>query len=307
MGTAMFNAEYQDPSYVRQFLSQWMHRDSGTGAMPDFPARLQMNGEFWQLAFFNLPASESLLDVMGYDPNGAMYKFVYQVEPIGSPEKRTRKWEGNADYTALANAITRAKSADAQRAAAVYDMLDLPQVINYIAIARIVMECDDVWANMTLYRDSDGDGLWRIIPYDLNLSFGQMYAGEYRVLTAASTPTTTISRPIRFTAAASIRFLIPQRLFFDYNQIYDAIMMDPTTREMLLAPHAFADGRVFACRRELRTPTAPSKTCSTIWWLESRLKRIWIKLNGVGRRKAGRTAWARPRSHRQSATLKHSI
>ncbi len=41
------------------------------------------------------------------------------------------------------------------------------------------MECDDVWANMSLYRDSDGDGLWRIIPFDMNLSFGQMYASEY--------------------------------------------------------------------------------------------------------------------------------
>jgi hypothetical protein len=233
--SAAFNSEYQDPSYVRQYLSLWLHQVSGTGATPDFPVRMQMNGEFWQLAFFNIPLNESLLKVMGYDPNGAMYKFCGQIEPgsAGNPwiEKRTREWEGDADYNALAYAINASVPA-AQRAAAVYDMLDLPQVINYIAIARIVMECDDVWANMSIYRDSDGDGLWRIIPCDLNLSFGQMYAGEYSANSGIHANDDYLKAHPLY--GGSEYLVIYHNGFFDYNQIYDAIMMNPDTRAMLL-------------------------------------------------------------------------
>ena len=36
-------------------------------------------------------------------------------------------------------------------------------------------ENDDVWANMSIYHDNDGDDLWRIIPFDMNLSYGAAY------------------------------------------------------------------------------------------------------------------------------------
>ena len=32
-------------------------------------------------------------------------------------------------------------------------MLDIPEVINYLAGARWCAENDDVWANMSIYRD----------------------------------------------------------------------------------------------------------------------------------------------------------
>jgi hypothetical protein len=227
ISNAAFNAEYVDPSYARQFLSMWLQNESGTGATPDFPVRLQMNGDFWQLAFFNIPLDSSLLTVMGLDPNGAMYKFCGTVN-TGSPEKRSREWEDNSDYNALAAAINISQPAD-QRAAAVYDMLDLPQVINYIAMARITMECDDVWANMTLYRDSDGDGLWRIIPYDMNLSFGQMYAGD-NAANGGIHVNDDNNKAHPLYGGSQYRTFSSS----NYNQIYDAIISNPTTREMLL-------------------------------------------------------------------------
>jgi hypothetical protein len=235
IGNAAFNDEYVDPSYARQFLSLWLQSVSGTGASPDFPVRLQMNGDFWQLAFFNIPMDSSLLTVMGLDPNGAMYKFCGQILPGSAGdtwiEKRTREWEDDSDYNALATAINASQPA-AQRAAAVLDMLDVPQVINYIAMARITMECDDVWANMTLYRDSDGDGLWRIIPCDLNLSFGQMYAGENAANSGIHVnDDNSKAHPLYGGSEYKVFY---NNSFYNYNQIYDAIISNPTTRDMLL-------------------------------------------------------------------------
>ena len=54
-GSIAFNAEYVDPSYIRQYLSMWLFNASGTPAPVDFPVRLQMNGDFWQLAFVTEP------------------------------------------------------------------------------------------------------------------------------------------------------------------------------------------------------------------------------------------------------------
>jgi hypothetical protein len=34
------------------------------------------------------------------------------------------------------------------------------------------------WANMSIYRDTYGDGLWRCIPFDMNASWGQLYGGS---------------------------------------------------------------------------------------------------------------------------------
>ena len=53
--------------------------------------------------------TEELLDRLGYDPNGALYNAVGTVQTsqfsTGGFEKKTREWEGNADYQQLANAI----------------------------------------------------------------------------------------------------------------------------------------------------------------------------------------------------------
>ena len=104
----------------------------------------------------------------------------------------------------------------------------MAEVINYIAMARITQQNDDVWANMAIYRDTDGDGLWRVIPYDLNLSFGQYYYENPYFTTVMSRRTTT-TRVIRFTAAVFVNSYDS-----NYNSLYNAIIQVPETREMLL-------------------------------------------------------------------------
>ena len=108
-------------------------------------------------------------------------------------------------------------------------MLDVPEVIDYIAVARITAQNDDVWANMALYRDSDGDGLWRIIPYDTNLSFGEMYAGDNAANVGIhATDDNNKSDPL-YGGSQYLTFYST-----NYNQIYDAIISNPVARSMLL-------------------------------------------------------------------------
>lgn len=223
------NAEYVDPSHSRQFMSMWLHRSSGTGAPNHFPVRAQINGAFWQLAFHTETQDFELLDNMGLDPNGAMYASVGDMSGAGG-EKQTRVTESSADMSSFVTAITNADLVVRERN--VFDQIDIPAVVNYLAVARLTQEGDDVWANMVIHRDSDGTGEWRIIPYDTNLSWGQLYYGDYTSThtNLLATDDTDKSHPLYGSASCyTLNYAVGR-----YNRFYNAIVSVPRTREMLL-------------------------------------------------------------------------
>lgn len=225
-----FVADYPDPSYMRQGLSFWLCEQAGSPASFYYPVRLQLNGQFYQLANHNDVHTEELLDRLGYDPNGALYNAVGTVEPsqfsTGGFEKKTREWEGNADYQQFANALAGSLPLGTRRTN-VFEMMDLPNVINYLVAARFAQENDDVWANMSIYHDNDGDNLWRIISFDMNLSWGAFYldnAANDQGIQAVNDPHKSFplygsSQALSLTTG-------------NYNRIYDVIFDVPQTLEM---------------------------------------------------------------------------
>ncbi len=231
VGSISLNAEYVDPSYIRQYLAMWLYNAAGVGATEDMPVRLQMNGQFWQLAFQVQSAGKSLLEKLGYDPDGAMYSGVGTLTTSHSwaMEKETRTWEDWSDFDTLAAALDTSNTS-AARKQALFDMLDLPEVINYLAVARITQEADDVWANMTLYCDTEGDGLWRIIPFDTNLSFGQLYYADSTSTNGVIQATNDANKSHPLYGSSSCLCLSSSA----FNRLYDAIIQTPETREMLL-------------------------------------------------------------------------
>jgi hypothetical protein len=227
------NSEYVDPAYCRQYLSLWMQRQSGVGGAPHFPVRVQMNGAFWQLAFHTLAADKDLLDYMGLNDRGALYKQVGELRP-GAPEKENRNWEDNSDYNALANAISESRTL-AQRTASLHDLTDVATVINYIAVTRLTQEADDVWANMVLHRDSEGSLNWRPVPFDLNLSFGQLfYDGQSWNTVVHATMDNNKSHPLYGSSVCRPQY--PNNPSYNnlWNRLYDVVIQDPTTRSLLL-------------------------------------------------------------------------
>lgn len=223
------NAEYVDPSYSRQFMTFWLHRTFGTGAPNHFPVRCQINGVFWQLAFHTETQDSELLDNMGLDPDGAMYASVGEMAGAAG-EKQTRLTEDNSDMANFVSAVSNGNLAS--RELNVFDQIDIPAVVNYLAVARMTQEGDDVWANMVIHRDSDGTGEWRIVPFDTNLSWGQLYYGDYPEgnFSLSATDDTNKSHPLYGNAACWTLNYAGQR----YNRFYDAIISVPRTRAMLL-------------------------------------------------------------------------
>ncbi len=221
------NAEYVDPSYSRQFLSMWLHRLSGTGGPNHFPVRTHINGVFWQLAFHTETQDFELLDNMGLDPNGAFYCSIGTMSGA-SGEKQTRATEGTADMANFVTAVTQANLTTRENN--IFDQVDVPAVINYLAVARMTQEADDVWANMCIHRDTDGTGEWRIVPFDTNMSWGQLFYGQQPSHTTLfATADNNKSHPLYGSGSCK-----PSYETVLYNRFYDAIITVPRTRAMLL-------------------------------------------------------------------------
>ena len=188
-----FTAEYADPTFIRQSLSFHVWRNAGNLVPFHYPVRLNLNGEFYQLAFHSNRFTDELIeDYYGLDPMGYGYKNVGAISPnvgttAGSVEKKTPD-DGDETSTAayaplVAWATTFSQSAscpenDAELTQVVYDSFDIPAWINYLATARITQECDDIWANICLYWDKNGNDVWMPLAYDHNLSFGAWYYGD---------------------------------------------------------------------------------------------------------------------------------
>jgi hypothetical protein len=218
-------AEYLDPAYLRQNLSFWFLDAIGVPSPFHYPVRVHLNGQFYQLAFHNDVIGQEQVERMGYDPRGALYKAVGNLTPNFASTGVFQKLEpdndpSRTDYLQLANGINEAASL-ATRRNTVFDLLDVPQVINHLAGTRWCAENDDVWANMSLYRDTFGDGLWRNIPFDMNASWGQLYGGSNPL---EATVDGSKSHPLYGGSSTGGNF----------NRLYDVIVRLPETRQMLL-------------------------------------------------------------------------
>ena len=232
IGDTSLLGEFADPAYFRQMLSFELLNAFGTPAPFNYPVRVQLNGDFWQLAFHSDVMGPEQLQRLGYDPEGALYKAVGIVTPdftsTGGFEKKSRLYEDRSDYLALANGINEARPLGA-RTTNVFDMLDVPNVINYLVISRFSQEADDVWANMTLYRDTRGDRLWRVIPFDMNVSWGQLYCGDNAGAYSLILSTNDNFKSHPFYGGSQVTGGNG-----NWNRLCDAIYQVPATRQMLL-------------------------------------------------------------------------
>ncbi len=194
-----FTAEYCDPAYVRQSLAFWLFRQVGCKVPFHYPVRLNLNGEFYQLAFHTIRFSDELIeDYYKLDPNGYGYKnsgclhwgrsWTDNSELYNwvACEKKTPDDGDETSWNAYVPLRNWVKSFNSGMEAAVDDQahvtkevvktFDLPAWINYLAAARITMETDDTWANLSTYGDVNGTGTWMPLGYDMNQSFGHIYS-----------------------------------------------------------------------------------------------------------------------------------
>lgn len=167
------NTTYSDKAYIRQTLAWESYRDSGATYSISFPMRLEQNGQFHSVATFVEQPDERYLTRQGLDPDGALYKMYNTLDSATvGVEKRSRLEEDHSDLQALIDGLNLPAP---ERINYLYDNVNIPAVINYLATAIVIHDIDIGEKNYYLYRDTQGTGEWRMLPWDKDLTFGRNF------------------------------------------------------------------------------------------------------------------------------------
>ncbi|MBI5387222.1 MAG: lamin tail domain-containing protein [Verrucomicrobia bacterium] len=174
-----FLSTWADKSHMRNMLAHESYRDADAPYHWVFPIRVQQNGAFFSVANLMENGDEGYVKRLGLDPRGSLYKMYNTFQAVanatigsGVAEKKTRKWEGNADLIALFNGLSLSGQSLINY---IFDNIDVPETVNFLAGHVLQNDEDCCHKNYYFYRDSEGTGQWQIMPWDVDLSFGHTW------------------------------------------------------------------------------------------------------------------------------------
>ncbi len=174
------NTTYSNKDYIRQALAYEVYDEAGVPGSEAFPIRVEQNGEFFSVAILVEQPDADMLEREGLDADGALYKVYSTLANASGAEKRTREYESNADINDFARQVSRLDGDELRNY--IFDNVNIPQVLNYLAATVIVQNNDQTAKNYFAYRDSDGTGEWSIFPWDLDLTFGLHFMSNDSIL-----------------------------------------------------------------------------------------------------------------------------
>jgi hypothetical protein len=166
-----WNATYTDKAYVRAVLTSEHQAAVGLPTPEIFHMQIRQNTAFYSVALYTENVDRDFLIRTGMDENGALYKGGpgSTGDTVSSFEKKTRRAEGNGDLQAFLSGLALTGAALENF---VFDNVDVPEVINYMATMAVTQDIDGTDKNHFLHRDTLGSREWRLLPWDLDLTFG---------------------------------------------------------------------------------------------------------------------------------------
>ncbi|MDB4436113.1 lamin tail domain-containing protein, partial [Akkermansiaceae bacterium] len=158
-------------SYLREPIQEEFSRDVGTPFYEMFHLELRQNSEYFGLYSFTEQIDRTFLRRVGLSDDGALYKALKGRLETGDGtatnyRKATQKDE---PYTDLVGLIDSLNAPEADRADFVFDHLDLPAIINKMAIDVILYNYDRANHNYYVYHQPERDE-WTYITWDTDLN-----------------------------------------------------------------------------------------------------------------------------------------
>ncbi|MBN1817965.1 MAG: lamin tail domain-containing protein, partial [Sedimentisphaerales bacterium] len=216
-----------EPTYVRQVISWESYEQAGQPASISFPLHVRRNGSYFDIRIFVEQPDTHLIEREGLNPRGALYKVYSDLSRLSGeqpPRKISRLYEDMSDLQALINGVS---PSNPQRNQYVFDNVNIPAVINFLAVSAIVHENDHTHKNFFLYRDTEGTGEWMFLPWDKDLTFGINF-GIGGIIADQDWP----SDPLRSPSHPFFGDSTHQKIDYQWNRLFDAIHKNPVTRKM---------------------------------------------------------------------------
>ncbi|MBN2843515.1 MAG: lamin tail domain-containing protein, partial [Sedimentisphaerales bacterium] len=233
------NTNGNDPTYLRPLLSFPIYEEAGVACSKVFPLHVIQNNSYLGVRIFIEQPDRHLLRRTGLDDRGAFYKVYSDLSYDDDPEteglqdykrdeqplrKISRLYEDNSDIAALREGIC---PGNPNRNIFLFDNVNVPAVISYLAACTLVHENDHTHKNYFLYRDTENTGEWMFIPWDKDLTYGINH-GIAGIIADQDWPD-DLNRSPSHPFYGSKRH---QKTDLQWNRLFDAIYADPTAREM---------------------------------------------------------------------------
>jgi hypothetical protein len=107
----------------------------------------------------------------GMDDRGNLYKVVWWGSDIVEKhEKKTNRMKGHEDIIELVGKL-KDLSGD-EEWEYIRKAIDVDEVASYFAVSMLISNWDGFFNNHFLYHDTNGTGKWRVIPWDLDKTWG---------------------------------------------------------------------------------------------------------------------------------------
>ncbi|UCG58681.1 MAG: lamin tail domain-containing protein [Phycisphaerales bacterium] len=175
---ANINAGYADTSYMREKLSQDLLRDSGVPSCYTYHMRVQQNGAFHSLGIFVEQVDRRFLERHGLKADGPLYKAALNQTLFDNAYDFELK--NNSDYVPMVDLVSGLNLSGTALRDYIFDNLNIPEVISYLATSVIVGETDHGHKNYYMHLD-EHKGEWYVFPWDRDLSWGNVWQGTYIV------------------------------------------------------------------------------------------------------------------------------
>jgi parallel beta-helix repeat protein len=166
------NAEWEDESYMRAFLSSRVFRQAGQTCFDTEFVRLYLNGTFLGLYNSIQNVDEEFLQANGYDPDGNLYKADKDGACLSIYDDIPNFWtletgSGNKeDLTTFISEINQVT--DDEYLQFCQQQMDYDQMINIIACNMILSNHSTYYHNYFMYHDVNGSNKWEMMPWDLD-------------------------------------------------------------------------------------------------------------------------------------------
>ena len=221
------NTTFTDKSYVRQTLAAEVYAMAGVAGPIIFPMRVEQNGEFFSVAVFVEQPDRDLLRRHQLDPDGAFYKARSDTPNSLSGRVANRfnkKTRHDEDFSDLQSMVENLATEDLDRF--LFDQINLPAQISLMAANVLLQNIDATDKNYYIYRDTNGNQEWRMMPWDVDLVLGPDALNVDTVIADDDDGPDHSSHPYLGT--------IPFSYGGRNNRLLDAVVANSRTRQMFL-------------------------------------------------------------------------
>lgn len=175
------NAEWEDQSYMQQFLASRLMKESGQACFDTEHVRVKLNGTFFGLYLLIEAVDEHFLNVRGMDPLGATYKAALDGSSLSVFDEPLYHWEQKTgDDVTMVDLQQFIDALNLEPQVSFTEFVDeqfnREELVNILAMNNLLALGSTYYHNYFMYHEPTTDK-WSMLPWDMDKTLSYYGSG----------------------------------------------------------------------------------------------------------------------------------